>query len=772
MHGKSALTHGSVFRSILWLTLASAVLVGCSHDPNVRKQKYLESGERYFAKEKYREAIIQLSNALQVDANFADAHYQLAQSYLKLEQWRQAYEELSRTLELQPQNYAAHLDLANLLIAGRDLKQAQEHTDLLLEKQPNNIEVHDAVANLLAAQGNLPGAIQEAQKAINLGPGRWESYLAMGGLEMRANQPDLADPNFKKAVELDPKAIPARLALGNYYQFRRQFPEAEQQVLTAIKADPQNPDPRSALVQLYMAQGKKSQAEDSLKQVKHDFPDNSVGYRMLGDFYFAVGDVEKALAEYTSLYQAHPKDIRVKKNYVQLLILSNRLDTAEKLNDEILKISPNDEDALICRGQIQNREGHPNDAAETLQTVINNDTDNAIAHYHLGLALDALGKAQRAETEWQDAARLRPDLVEAQRALANAALRKGDLSGMEQYATNVIALQPLSPDGYALRAVSLMNRQQFVRAEQDVRKTIEVAPQNPLGYIQMGNLKLVQQQFRDAESSFQQALNLDPSSADALAGLMNTYLAQKAPDKALAAANAQVAKVPNSSSFYDLLGTVLFKSKGDTGGAMAAFKKSVELDKNNADALTKLGQLQSASGAIDDAIATYQNSLKDNPRQPDLYVLIGGLYESKQDWEHARQMYQKALEISPENPLASNNLAYLILRTGGNVDVALSLAQTARRGMPDSPNAADTLGWIFYQKGAYKSAIDQFQEALRLGEKNKAPENATLHYHLGLAYEKIDQPRLARQHLQRVLKIDPNYSEAADVRKQLAQLAS
>jgi tetratricopeptide (TPR) repeat protein len=92
--------------------------------------------------------------------------------------------------------------------------------------------------------------------------------------------------------------------------------------------------------------------------------------------------------------------------------------------------------------------------------------------------------------------------------------------------------------------------------------------------------------------------------------------------------------------------------------------------------------------------------------------------------------------------------------------------------MPDSPNAADTLGWVYFQKGAYKSAIDLFQESLKLAEKNKAPDDPTVHYHLGLAYEKDDQPALARQHLERVLKIDPNYSGAGDVKKALAQLKS
>src|SRR5258708_25872257 len=107
------------------------------------------------------------------------------------------------------------------------------------------------------------------------------------------------------------------------------------------------------------------------------------------------------------------------------------------------------------------------------------------------------------------------------------------------------------------------------------------------------------------------------------------------------------------------------------------------------------------------------------------------------------------MELKPEMSPASNNLAYVLLQTGGNVDIALSLAQTGRRGMPDSPNAADTLGWVYYQKGAYKSAIDLFQESIKLSERNKSPDYPTVHYHLALAYHKYDQPNLARQHLER-----------------------
>ena len=72
------------------------------------------------------------------------------------------------------------------------------------------------------------------------------------------------------------------------------------------------------------------------------------------------------------------------------------------------------------------------------------------------------------------------------------------------------------------------------------------------------------------------------------------------------------------------------------------------------------------------------------------------------------------------------------------------MAQTARRGLPDSPNTADTLGWAYYQKGIYNTAVDLFKEAVK-----KNPEDATYQYHLGMAYQKTDQPELAKEHLQR-----------------------
>ena len=758
---------GWVRYALVAVCALGALLTGCSRDPNVRKQKYLESGERYFDKGQYREAAIQFENAIQVDARFTDAHYKLALTALKLQQWPSAYQELATTVQLQPDQYAAHLDLANLLILGGRLNEAKEHLDLLTQKQPNNPDVYIALSNYDAGTNNTTAALADMQKAMQLDPARSDSYLNLAMLQMRGQQWDAAEQSFKKAVELNPKSTNALVALGNFDQTRGRFPEADELFHQAIQNSPDDPTPRLSLAGLYMAENKLGQAEEFLRQSKNDFPNNSVGYRMLGDYYYSNNQLDKATTEYAALYQDHPRDMIVKKNYIQLLILKDRLDEARKLNDELLKAKSDDPDVKIYKAEIDIRSGHANEATDTLQAVLKNDPDNAVAHYQQGLAYDQLGNTKRAEAEWREAVRLRPDIVEAHRALAGVAVGKNDASALAEEADQIIALQPAAPDGYLLRGIADIDGKQYATAGDYIHRALEKEPDYPAAYVQLGNLHMAQGQYAEAQKAYEQALEQNPNSSEALGGVLNVDLVEKQPDRALATAEAQLAKHPKNAGFHIILAQLLMEQKKDLAGAEQELHLASDLDKKNGEALVKLGMVESARGNIDQALETYLEGSKTNPKEMVFYLLAGNIYENKQDWERAKQQYQKALEVQPENPLASNNLAYVMLQQGGNVDVAFAMAQTARRQLPDNPNSADTLGWAFYHKHVYTSAINLFKEAVK-----KEPDNALFNYHLGLAYAKSGQAALARQQLDRVVKIKPDFPKIEELRQALAEIKS
>src|ERR1700691_4662510 len=116
---------GSRFQyAVAVVCVLGAVLTGCSRNPNDRKQRYLESGQRYFDKGQYREAEIQYENALQDDSRFADPHYKLALAARKPLDGGTALQELITTVQIQPYQYAARLHLANLLILAHQFNDA------------------------------------------------------------------------------------------------------------------------------------------------------------------------------------------------------------------------------------------------------------------------------------------------------------------------------------------------------------------------------------------------------------------------------------------------------------------------------------------------------------------------------------------------------------------------------------------------------------------------------------------------------------------------
>jgi tetratricopeptide (TPR) repeat protein len=244
-----------------------------------------------------------------------------------------------------------------------------------------------------------------------------------------------------------------------------------------------------------------------------------------------------------------------------------------------------------------------------------------------------------------------------------------------------------------------------------------------------------------------------------LQGLLAIDVAQKQPAKALARVNAQIARVPTNAAYYVLQANLLVHAN-DLQAAESALTKAVELNKNNTDALLMLARLQESRGSIDRASASYEQLLQRNPRDVRSYVLFGALEETRGDWQKAEKLYQKALEIDADYALANNNLAYLMLQHGGNIDVALSHAQAARLRMPEDSHIADTLACAYLQKGAYETAIELLKQALQ-----KSPDDATYHYHIALAYEKGDHKAEAKEHFKRAVALNPRYAQPEEMRK-------
>ena len=738
------------FAALMTILMATSFFSGCHGDPNVRKQKYLESGERYSAKGKYREAAIQFLNAVKIDRNYAAGHYDLAQAYTHLGQFGAAYKELQRTVDLQPSNWKARIDLGNLELAGRKLEEAQAQADAVMAAQPNNPDLHALLSAIAVRQGQREQALTELHKALELDPNRAAFHEDLALLESGdANHAESVEAELKKAIALDPKSVNPQLLLVAFYSKAGRWSEAEHAAQNSIATDPKSVQPRQALAQVYLLQGNQGKAEDVLRRASEELADDPQGMQLLADYYERSGQSEKAKAEYARLAAKYKKNLPLQEAYVRSLIRAKDFSTAQTVIDKLIKVDAKNPQVSGLHGIVLLNNGKAVEAVNVLTDAAKDYPNDAFIQYWLGKAALAKGDNALAETSFQRASQLNPAAVDALEQLGGVAIRRSDMNLLADVSTKMISAAPRAPEGYLWRAMTEIPRSEPDKAEADLHSAIAVAPNDPRAYIELGKLQFAQKRIPEAVSLFEQALQADPRSVEALRSLVGYDLYMKQPQKALDRVNAQIAKSPNTSGFLDLLCQLQLQGGNPDQAALTA-QKAIQMDPKDGQAVMLFTQIALQRGQTASAIGVWEQWLTSHPNDAGTLAVLGMLEESRGNLAKAEAYYKQSLQSQPQQPLAANNLAYRMLEDGENTDVALTLAQTARQGMPDSPTTADTLAWAYYHKGAYAFARDLLETAVKT-----QPGNATLQYHLGMVYNKLRDKPDSLIHLKRAVSLAP-----------------
>src|SRR5262245_4541951 len=195
---------------VLTVTLA---FVGCGKDPEVGKREYLKSGQQYVSNGKYKEAVIEFRNAVQLDPRYGEARFALAGALLKTGDVQGAYREYARAADLLPADIEAQLWAGEMnLVAGR-FDNASTLADKALSLNAKSVRAQLIKANALAGLKQFDRAVQEAQDAVSLDPSDLHTFKNLAMLQFVKGDRDAAEKSFKQIVESEPKSMEARVAL-------------------------------------------------------------------------------------------------------------------------------------------------------------------------------------------------------------------------------------------------------------------------------------------------------------------------------------------------------------------------------------------------------------------------------------------------------------------------------------------------------------------------------------------------------------------------------
>jgi tetratricopeptide (TPR) repeat protein len=740
------------------------LLTGCKRDPNVQKQKYLESGKRYEKEGKLREAAIQFSNAIKIDKNFGEAYYQLGKTYLELGNTMAGYAQLLRAVDLTPSNVPARLELGSLLVAGKAADRALVQAKAVLAIDANNADAYALLGRIDESKGDHAQAATDIQHALSIDPKRAEFHTELAMIEAAGGQDTAAaEQELQKAVSLDPKNLVAHLVYASVLEKKGDLSGAEQQDQQAIADAPKNLQAYLSLAGLYMRAGNKDKAEQTLRQATDQLADSEAGAAVLQDYYARTGQTDRSEAAYADLVGKHPKSVPLKIVYARILTSKGDFAKAGSVVDDLAKKNGSNPQVELLQAMLLLHGGKTDDAYTLLQKATKNAPDNLQLQLMQAQVAITRGDLGAAQTSYQQAARIDPANLRAQTGLADIASRRGDYTLLAQLADKTIAQHPDFADAYLWRGSAEANQKQD-GADADFETAIKKNPNNAAAYLDLGQLRLREQHIPEGKALLEQALQHDPNLTQALQLLVSYDLAAKDPAKGQARIEAQIAKSPNNPALFDLLAGLQMHMK-NFAGARDTAAKAMQLAPANRAGVQLYAQALANLGSLDQAINAWKQWADAHTNDAGAATELGMLESAKGDQTKAMEYYKKALQIDPEQAVAANNLAYLMVENGQNTDVALSLAQTARRTLPNAPSSADTLAWVYYYKGTYASARDLLEDALKTD-----PDNASMQYHLGMIYTKLNDKPDAELHLKKAVSLAPNTPTAKQAGDALTHL--
>jgi len=358
----------------------------------------------------------------------------------------------------------------------------------------------------------------------------------------------------------------------------------------------------------------------------------------------------------------------------------------------------------------------------------------------------------------------------------------------------------------------------FEQALKESERSVKQAPNRPEFWLLLGQMRHQQHDVDGAAAAFNRAIELEPNDLMGYGALVelqesaNDLVAAQEIYETLAARN------PASGALRYQLGLNLMRMK-DFAGAVASFRKAMELEPRMARTQYMLGLALMETGNNEEAAATLAKYCEERPEESAALEFLGAacartgkyaeaaaaftkLLESKSaQSKHFLQAawvmlqagrYKEAMRVAPESesPVLAGVFAVLANRAmgadyvneyagldsiDGDVDAEcdasltdlLSLFGVQATGnrllemLRALPQGIDESRVLTFVAARTLVTMERFSEAAPLLEKamNKFGPSRALHYELAVCYEKMDQPAKVEEHLQACMVFDPGDPE-------------
>jgi tetratricopeptide (TPR) repeat protein len=759
-------------RNVLRLLPLVFVLASCSRDPKVQAQRYVDNGNKFFAKGKYKEAAIMYRKALQKDLRFADAYYRLGLTDLKLANYGDAVHQLQRAVSLEPDNADAMIKLADiyLIAAAQDashrpqiVAQIDDLSAKLVTRDPKSFDGHRIRGQLALLNSKPADAVAEFEKANAAKPLQPELVISYFQSLVASNRMPDAEKLARDMIAHQKNFSPIYDLLYITYMRQKKYDDAEQLLKLKIENNPDRAQYLLQLAQHYFLLQRRPDMDAVMARLTDEkkFPE---GHLIAGDFFlFRAREYEHAKLQYEAGIKAFPKDkVVYEKRLVELYASTGMNQDANSLLASILKDNAKDVDAIAMRAALMLTTGNReqiNMASNDLQSLVSKSPQNHLYRFNYARALIAKTPpdVEAARLQLEETIKLRPDFMAAYQLLAKIYLAKNDPGHALKVSDDMLAIDHNNLQGHLLRSSALLVLNDKDKAHQEIDYISKSYPQNTEARYQAGFLAWEDRDFKRAEQVFQDLNKSNPNDHRGLAGLTEALVSQGRMNEAIAKVQEAIQKDPQRGDLKLFLAHLEVRSTR-YDEAISIYKGLLDKEPKSPSLLMQLGETQTRKGDENGAIESFRHCTQEAPNSTQCLLRLGLLLEGTGKRDLAKPIWEQILKIDPDHPVALNNLAFIKAEEGSDLDQALTMAQRARQKAPGSPDIADTLGWIYIKKNMSDDAVRLFTDLVQ-----KDPNNPTFHYHFGMALLQKGDKASARKELETALKDKPSTADKGKI---------
>lgn len=601
-----------------------------------------------------------LEQVLTLDPAHESALTGLVRHYRALEHWDETvelYERHEKLVAEPPRKLALILQRAKVLVEKLNTPdRAISAYEQALAIEPQHPQALEALARLRESAGDAGAALAAiealAAKATNPEARAEQLVRAARLLESRGDR-DGAIERYKAALDVNPRDLATASALREAYVARGDVNAAIQLLERAVEHT-EGDIAKAKLVgqsaQLYATKLKDAKrAEEAAKRANKLDPTNLDALLILGDvalqderYLEAAKHYEVIAGRAESLEK--PAAVQMLIHYVDALALSGSTEQALAPMDTLLRLAPDDPQALARVAQVTFEHGSPARAAELYGTLISRFGTNLdaeqryLAHYRHGEALRRSGDLRAAVAPLEEAADLDTQKAEP-------------LSALEQVYTTLALWED------AIRAKT--RHLDIATGDDRVQLLLDIG--------EIASSKLNDR--TQAAKSFVAALEERPDDRRILAKLMQLYSEEKDWNKLVEVVTrlADFVEDPKQRVKYLHTAAIVTATEiGDTARALELYGQVLELDPGFERAMNEAAELYSARGDHAGTERLLQKMLEcatandDQPAMLTTFARLGELYEHKLGWiDKAIDAYEAAQTLDPENRERAEKLSAL-----------------------------------------------------------------------------------------------------------------